>query len=340
MTSGSFSQGSPGNLQEHRYKTWTGTNGKYEIVNGKKRIKWNNYSMFSYGEYQQYGGLPVVTGQSGTILSWSAADDFRLQSKLVERIKGHEFNLAVNLAQSRQLVDMCVGNIRKFSRSLHDLKRGNIAGAMRELGIRDRPPRLKSKDVSGRWLELQYGWLPAVSDSYEAAKAFELQTKMRSTRVSATAGKTGLIERSASPTNYSFPGVHTIRKRVEYEMTEQLSLSRSLGLMDPLSVVWEIIPWSFVIDWFLPVGSYLENLAVIPFLNGRFITTKYEEIPARYAYGKASFAGKMRTSYERRVDRVVSSGLNTQRPSFNSPAVALSAKRIFNAVALAHQRLS
>ena len=32
------------------------------------------------------------------------------------------------------------------------------------------------------------------------------------------------------------------------------------GFSNPLSVAWEIVPWSFVIDWMIPVGDYLNGL--------------------------------------------------------------------------------
>jgi hypothetical protein len=36
----------------------------------------------------------------------------------------------------------------------------------------------------------------------------------------------------------------------------------SFGLLNPAAVAWELLPFSFVVDWFLPVGRYLEGLDV------------------------------------------------------------------------------
>jgi len=30
------------------------------------------------------------------------------------------------------------------------------------------------------------------------------------------------------------------------------------GFLNPINLVWEILPFSFVVDWFLPIGPYLE----------------------------------------------------------------------------------
>jgi hypothetical protein len=35
----------------------------------------------------------------------------------------------------------------------------------------------------------------------------------------------------------------------------------ALGFTNPLVVAWEVVPWSFVVDWFIPVGRYLEQLS-------------------------------------------------------------------------------
>ena len=40
------------------------------------------------------------------------------------------------------------------------------------------------------------------------------------------------------------------------------SISRDIGRLgfgNLGSVAWELLPWSFVIDWFLPIGNYLNN---------------------------------------------------------------------------------
>jgi hypothetical protein len=34
----------------------------------------------------------------------------------------------------------------------------------------------------------------------------------------------------------------------------------SLGLINPLEIVWEVLRYSFVVDWFLPVGEWLGSL--------------------------------------------------------------------------------
>jgi hypothetical protein len=53
----------------------------------------------------------------------------------------------------------------------------------------------------------------------------------------------------------------------------------AMGLTNPLLIAWELLPWSFVVDWFLPVGKFVENMdatAGLTFKDG-YLTT-YEVI--------------------------------------------------------------
>jgi hypothetical protein len=42
--------------------------------------------------------------------------------------------------------------------------------------------------------------------------------------------------------------------------SDVISLLSNLGLINPLSVAWEVVPFSFVIDWFIPVNKWLNSL--------------------------------------------------------------------------------
>jgi len=340
MTSGSVTK--PGaTIYDYSYsKVWNGANGKYEPITNRE--KWNNYTSTFTSQSDQLGQTSVVARVNAVadFTQWTAADEVRLQSQLVERIKGHKFNLAVDLAQANQLVTMLTRTIQQMGRTLLYLKRGNVSAAFRELGLNGRDKKLKSKDVSGRWLEMQYGWGPFLGSCYESAKAFEAISQGRSSRIVAKLGRKIPGEASASPTNYSAPAVIYCRKRIICELNEELSFARTLGLLDPLSVAWEILPFSFVFDWFLPVGTYLENLAVIPNLNGRFCSTLTQGYDSTFGVAKnPAYSGTRRIGKVIRTERVVSTNLNVQRPTFVNPITAATWKRIPNAVALAHQLL-
>ena len=389
MTAGSWSSGSYSGADTFIYalKTWSGGNGKTEAWAGGTRLKWNNYTMTHWkivGEHpltvpDPFGGPPLtglgvgeISNRSPTSLKllcgWGVNDDLRLLAKLAENVKGHSFNLGVNIAQAKESYNTVLGNVSAIGRSLIALKRGHPGQAMRQLGLPQgkhlyRTIRskgglhkalewrgsLRSKDISGRWLEMQYGWLPMVNDSFEAAKALEAVTGPRVLRFTASIASKRATYNGSGASQYTYPVVVSYGKRLKAELYEDITVNRSLGLVDPLSIAWEVVPYSFVVDWFIPVGTYLSTWSVIPALKGRFMTT--ERIGQKAGNFKltgicppgsrcaAQFGSSKSNQTWFSTTRSVSSSLSMPMPTFNSLPKALSPKRLANAVSLIHQLL-
>lgn len=60
-------------------------------------------------------------------------------------------------------------------------------------------------------------------------------------------------------TYYATMRYHYTVPKIESEYAEVLALMDILGLKGGADVVWELIPFSFVVDWFVGVGNYLES---------------------------------------------------------------------------------
>lgn len=347
------------------YKLWNGADGKTEVLpGGTKRPRWNNYSMTRAYRKRPINYWTATAKNGGAQFNVLANVSFLLtkpvapagllvqaQSRLTDKVRGHSFNLAVNAAQGRQLVDMVTSNLGKFGRSVLALKHGDFATAARALGARPRVSKLRASDISGRWLELQYGWLPALSDTYEAAKAYEKITeKPRTSTVRSSAKIT--FKRNAHIGSFA-NAFQTCVQRISYvwEMYEDISTPRSLGLLDPLSVAWEVLPYSFVVDWFVPIGSYLDNLSILPFVKGRLMTQQTWEWsgsePLTFTDPLPGFFGGTLCSKVEYlgVDEcraiLIERGISASLPSVAFPSFdshGLRGRRVWNAIALAAQR--
>lgn len=368
MTTGTRSVGSDGYSTYYEYRNWSGTDGRYEVSGGVIRDKWNNYSntrISLRGKASTTGNTFSIAG-SDTSTAWSANDTVELQSKLLRTIRGHQFNLGVALAEGRETVSMVHSTALALAGCIRSLRRGNFRMAAEHLRLgnerhiiqrlergSDRMPPYDyvrcptssriaaSNDISGRWLELQYGWLPLLNDCYEAGTAFAtIANRPRRTRVQVSRTRRSTYNASVSPSNWSGWTNRFETRRYIYEISEDLSIPRELGLEDPLTIGWELIPYSFVVDWFVPIGTYLENLNQLPKLKGRTLTCSYTKRDGKavlvnklspYYIGAAS--SRLKISYS----RTVSTGLVAQRPTFVPIEDALSPKRIANAIALMTQ---
>lgn len=55
-----------------------------------------------------------------------------------------------------------------------------------------------------------------------------------------------------------------------------LKSSAALGITNPLATAWELIPYSFVLDWVIGVGEYLNNLDALVGIEECIIRSGYK----------------------------------------------------------------
>jgi hypothetical protein len=200
---------------------------------------------------------------------------------LFDKLNQQKFNAAQFIAERRQLVGLVTSSANKIATSLLMLKRGKFRDAQRALTGSNRPlgnsavRRNVRYDLGGipeRWLELQYGWKPLLGDIYGAAEELadlvvDTDPPVVSCRVGAKASK--------GTKSYDvhigglFPTVRWTRETsetqgyafVECKLASDFgqTLART-GMTNPYQLAWELLPWSFVVDWFIPVGQYLTRL--------------------------------------------------------------------------------
>lgn len=193
-------------------------------------------------------------------------------------------NTAISFAERRQAVDMISKRLSTLVNVARSLKKGNLFEAYRQMGLtvpgsytkKRYRARDQAKQWSDLWLEAHWGWKPLVSDIYGAAeliaRCYRDEVPYRfvgsSQQVITSKGRimrTGGIYVSGSP--YREEVVEeTILERVKFVIeavvddTAKATLAQT-GLTNPAAVLWEITPWSAVIDWVWPLGSYLEQLS-------------------------------------------------------------------------------
>lgn len=315
----------------------------------------NGISTFDFGQLSEsrtgcwaFESFNVGYYSPGTTNDWTTNDDIALLGRLRDKVAGSDFNMGVFLGEGHEALKMITGSAIKIRKSLTALKRGDLAGAASALAVSGRRLSPK-KDIANNWLELQYGWLPLLKDTEGAAQflAKLLNYPMVQTYMVHLRKNLGLVPWPSGgqvTTQWSAKGF--VQSQIIARLTEVDPYQLS-GLTDPASVAWELLPWSFVIDWFIPIGNYLAGRSLASALTGTFVTTKTRRINTSYGGGcyptgsgshSVVFSGDW-SGYttELNVDRTVSTSLAVPLPSFKTLDKVASWKHCANAVALLSQ---
>jgi hypothetical protein len=276
-------------------------------------------------------------------VEWTSADDSRLLGKLVQQVRRHDFNAAVTLAEGYKTLDMIAKNAETLALAMRDLKKLNFSSAARRLKVKAKTNRkyssTRAEDLSSQWLQLQYGWLPLLNDVKNGAEAFaaSLNKPIRSSvRATHTRRFDGPV--TTVGTNLVFDLHYKRQKQIIYRFEEDYSMIPSMGLLDPESVAWELLPYSFVADWFLPIGNWLETRAHIRRLKGTFVQSdldysrwEYRRSAGSYIITNADSCYARSVSFNRTVS---TSPPSVPFPSFKPLSRSLSWRHCTSALAL------
>lgn len=241
----------------------------------------------------------------------------RAVAECLIKLKDQNVNYAVAMAEGRKTLGLVAGSIVQVARALSCAKRLRWAEAARILKISNPVFKKGQKDVAGRWLELQYGWLPLLSDMHGALEDLEKGLDRVNPRISVSRTIKTKINRTWSEKSFFGITVHYretgyvgVKVRLDYAVDNPgLAKSAKIGITNPLVVAWELVPFSFVLDWLVPIGSWLSALDAdfgLRFIGGtstsfskirKVVKTDYVDLTAPYIGG-----------YNRRVEKAVSTG--------------------------------
>lgn len=185
--------------------------------------------------------------------TWTVLSN-RLYDKIVNQVKGATSAWGANLATWKQSHGMIVARATQLLTAVAQVKSGQLKKAAQTLGFR-KPKKRHARDLAGQWLELSYGWIPLVQDIYNSVDvmARPLPPLKLKARVS-----------HSNQTNPSTTEVRWWHRRMccgcsIKAIHPNSLLANQMGLVNPATIAWEVVPFSFVIDWFVPVGRFLES---------------------------------------------------------------------------------
>lgn len=188
------------------------------------------------------------------------------------------------------------------------------------------------KKFSSAWLNYQYGIAPFASDLYSIGENADTRPpviiKVRGRR---DWERDSFDSKSRRLTTTNGSIVETMRYGIIMD-NAGIGLMQDYGLVNPLSFAWELLPFSFVVDWALPVGTYLGNLtSTVGYQKTRGSITTGSRYESR---GQDPESPATAEQSVRVTTRSTTAFPDVPLPAFQNP---FSPTRALNALAILHQ---
>lgn len=186
-------------------------------------------------------------------------DYARAITECLIKIGDGKANLAESIATHRQTVNMLADRASDLFRALIAVKRGRWGLVPKQFGFH------KPGAAANLLLEYKFGWQPLMGDIkavYDELASEEPSAKFISAR--------RVIPGTVEVTNFQLGGDGRPldwNTKSNYKTTchlvgrlsdEWLRRGTQFGLGNPAALAWELVPWSFVVDWAIPIGNVLQ----------------------------------------------------------------------------------
>lgn len=253
------------------YRKWRSGNNIIEN-------KWSNPPIFGAANSDY-----IYTDMS-TLMKANSRD--AAQVKALNAVGSNAANIGEDLATYMQTVRMFGNKVSLLHGALKAFKSKKQFKAYWHRSSRD-IARSGDKKLAEAYLEYVYGWKPLVSDVYgvyQLLKEYSSGARPVIIHGHGSQHQTTSFQSKARVSSSTGEHMHTCTEkyssrcdlygRVNPDLVAFRMLNQ-LGLLNPLSFAWEITPWSFVVDWLIPIGPMLSAFTApigLDFISGTTAT--------------------------------------------------------------------
>jgi hypothetical protein len=285
------------------------------------------------------------------------------RARLADKMSDLSLNVAQAFGERRQTSKLLVDTAQRIVVAARALKQGRLGDLTTALSSSGKtfgvsPKQWErymkteaNKRIANHWLELQYGWKPLLQDAFGAAEL--LSRHISADRWVHRSDAHATKSQHAYSKSSSFPFAEVLTRWTTktkmascYRMDSESRVGlQATGISNPALLAWELLPYSFVVDWFLPVGNYLQALNAFSgfeFVQG-WISSKtiwQQQVSVNAARTYNSGLNTESYSYLYSTDRVkydrnpINSFPAVGRLQFKNPIGGEPVARLFTAVAL------
>nr|QDH90923.1 MAG: hypothetical protein H1Rhizo26FD577_000003 [Leviviridae sp.] len=177
-----------------------------------------------------------------------------------------------NVLEAHQSLGMVTGLATSLLGAVKAVRKGDVGGVVKSLGLTgvkggsSRVARAvnKSQPFANKWLELHFGWVPLVKDIGSAMDTISKPDfGLRKVRGSSQVRYQHRVDfkQDLNRSHQYVEATISCHSCATYRVTNPNAfLANQLGVVNPLAVAWEAVPYSFVVDWFSNVGQVLSSM--------------------------------------------------------------------------------
>lgn len=185
-------------------------------------------------------------------------------NKAYERFKekaiGENASIGVFAAEMQESLGMVRNRAMTMYKAARSLRKGDIGSMASHLGVRvkrkHRGFKPRPEAVAETWLEYWFGWSPFVSDFYNVAEV--MTQPLPGGRYTATARSPWYHHAENDTWDIRCSGGFRAKMGADvYLDNPNQFLIQQLGLANAAQVAWELVPFSFLVDWVTDFGSFL-----------------------------------------------------------------------------------
>lgn len=262
----SFPQiGSPTHRALYRDQRGVVTSGQDRKKPQPYNVLWATSKMVVTGDSNFYGDAPNT--ETARFVQDSDVGNPGTYAQAYERWIGEarqSASVGTFIVEGEQALNMIANRAFQLRQMFLSLKKGRFGDFAAYAGLDriQKKRRTRAGQAAGLWLEYHFGWEPLIKDIHDAVEVLQGPLPSRLVKSSSSNQGTDVFGNNA-PTSNQRHITWTTKWRLQgrLEVTNpNLGAASAMGLINPLSLAWEVVPFSFVVDWFLPVGNFLDNL--------------------------------------------------------------------------------
>jgi len=209
--------------------------------------------------------VPYSTSIANVVDGENAIDE--AITTALNSLKGQSSTWGADLGESKSAIEDLAKNTITGYNFINNMRKGNFRGAADALGISRRSFEHSSnrgRALANAWLSFSYGWVPLATSIYDEQKTISDIVNRNSNNVEGNG--TGHASGSVDG-----PYFGDIRLKGEWTTSARCTLKATIanaglfnlnkfGVTNPAAIAWELVPFSFCVDWFIPIGNTLSAI--------------------------------------------------------------------------------